>query len=300
MAVAVPFVREMQFSYGEVQQVSPRIRRIVAKNPSPFTYFGTGTYLVGSGEIAVIDPGPADSKHIAAILQATQRERITHLIVTHTHLDHSPGCKLLKQHCDAKTYGFGPHTVPSNDDVIVEEGSDMDFDPDIKVGHGDEIVGDRWNLTCVHTPGHTSNHVCYVLNEEKALFSGDHVMGWSTSVISPPDGDMESYMASLNLLLEYDLTTYWPTHGPPITDPRPHVEAFINHRLHREQQIVQFCKAEKAQTVAELVPLMYIDLDPVLFPAAMRSVYAAVLYMTKRGILRADGPMHEGSKLIVN
>lgn len=300
MAVSIPFVSEMQFSYGEVQQVSPRIRRIIAENPSPFTYFGTGTYLVGSGEVAVIDPGPADSKHIAAILQATEGERITHLIVTHTHLDHSPGCKLLKQHCDAKTYGFGPHAAQSSDDVVVEEGSDMDFDPDVKVGHGDEIVGDSWNLTCLHTPGHTSNHVCYVLNEEKALFSGDHVMGWSTSVISPPDGDMESYMASLNLLLEYDLTTYWPTHGPPITDPRPHVEAFINHRLHREQQIVQFCKAEKAQTVAELVPLMYIDLNPVLFPAALRSVYAAVLYMTKRGILRVDGPMHEGSKLIVN
>lgn len=300
MAVSIPFVREMQFSYGEVQQVSPRIRRIIAENPSPFTYVGTGTYLVGSGEVAVIDPGPADSKHIAAILQATQRERITHLIVTHTHLDHSPGCKLLKQHCDAKTYGFGPHAAQSSDDVVVEEGSDMDFDPDVKVGHGDEIVGDRWNLTCLHTPGHTSNHVCYVLNEEKALFSGDHVMGWSTSVISPPDGDMESYMASLNLLLEYDLTTYWPTHGPPITDPKPHVEAFINHRLHREQQIVQFCKAEKAQTVAELVPLMYFDLNPVLFPAAMRSVYAAVLYMIKRGILRVDGPIHEGSTLIVN
>lgn len=299
MAVTIPFVREMPFSYGEIQQVSPRIRRIVAKNPSPFTYFGTGTYLVGSGAVAVIDPGPADSRHIDAILRATQHETITHLIVTHTHLDHSPGCRLLKEHCDAKSYGFGPHGAKSSDDLVVEEGCDMEFEPDVTVKHHDHIEGEAWSLTCLHTPGHTSNHVCYILNEERALFSGDHVMGWSTSVISPPDGDMESYTASLNLLLEYELKTYWPTHGPPITDPRPHVEAFINHRLHREQQIVQFCKT-KVQTIADLVPLMYIDLNPALYPAAQRSVYAAVLYMIKRGILRAERPLHEGSKLIVN
>lgn len=298
MAVPIPFVRSMQFHYGEAQQVSPLIRRVVAKNPSPFTYFGTGTYIVGFGEVAVIDPGPADARHIDALLQATEQEDITHLFVTHTHLDHSPGCKLLKEHCDAKTFGFGPHGTHVSDDVIVEEGCDTEFVPEVAVVHNEVIAGNSWSMTCLHTPGHTSNHVCYLLNEEKALFSGDHVMGWSTSVISPPDGDMESYMQSLSLLLEYDFAVFWPTHGPPVTDPRPHVEAFIKHRLHREQQIVEFCSSQD-QTVADLVPLMYQDLNPILYPAARRSVFAAVLYMIRRGVLRVDGTLSETSKLSV-
>ena len=292
-------MHEMKFAYGVAQQVAPNIRRIVAQNPSPFTYFGTGTYIVGSGKVAVIDPGPADFDHIDAIVRATKNEEITHLVVTHTHLDHSPGCKLLIEHCDAKTYGFGPHGANISDDWVVEEGCDTEFVPDVAVTHHDEIAGDTWSLTCLHTPGHTSNHICYILNEEKALFSGDHVMGWSTSVISPPDGDMESYMASLRLLLEYELDVYWPTHGPPITNPIPHVEAFIRHRLHREQQIVKFCK-KSVQTIADLVPLMYENLDPFLHPAARRSVYAAVCFMVKRGVLRVDGPLNEASKLMVS
>ena len=296
MAVNIPFVQEMQFAYGEVQQVSPSIRRLVARNPSPFTYFGTGTYIIGSGSVAVIDPGPADTDHIAAILQATQNEEITHLVVTHTHLDHSPGCALLKEHCAAKTYGYGPHGANISDDWVVEEGCDTEFVPDVAVKHHDKIAGDTWNLTCLHTPGHTSNHVCYLLNEEKALFSGDHVMGWSTSVISPPDGDMECYMASLRLLLEYEIDVYWPTHGPSITRPIPHVEAFINHRLHREKQILELCK-KNTQTIADLVPQMYENLDPALHPAARRSVYAAVRFMVKRGILCVDGLLNEYSNL---
>lgn len=299
MSVDIPFVQDMEFTYGVSQQVSPRIRRVVAHNPSPFTYFGTGTYLVGSGRVAVIDPGPADPVHIDAILLATQNEEITHLVVTHTHLDHSPGCALLVDHCEAKTYGYGPHGANTSDDWVVEEGCDTEFIPDVEVRHHDVIKGDSWSLTCVHTPGHTSNHVCYILNEERALFSGDHVMGWSTSVISPPDGDMESYMASLRLLLEYELDVYWPTHGPPITNPIPHVEAFIQHRIHREQQIVDCCK-KKVQTISELVPLMYEDLDPILYPAARRSVYAAVRFMVKKGLLRADGTLNEDSRLSAN
>ncbi|MXZ55353.1 MAG: MBL fold metallo-hydrolase [Gammaproteobacteria bacterium] len=289
----------MEFTYGLSQRVSPRIRRVVAHNPSPFTYFGTGTYLVGSGRVAVIDPGPADPGHIDSILLATQNEEITHLVVTHTHLDHSPGCALLKEHCEAKTYGYGPHGANVSDDWVVEEGCDTEFVPDVEVRHHDVIMGKSWSLICVHTPGHTSNHVCYILNEEKALFSGDHVMGWSTSVISPPDGDMESYMASLRLLLEYELDVYWPTHGPPITDPVPYVEAFIQHRLHRERQIVECCE-KKVQTISELVPLMYENLDPILYPAARRSVYAAVRFMVKKGLLRTDGPLNEDSRLSVS
>ena len=299
MSGIIPFVQEMQFAYGVAQQVAPRIRRIVANNPSPFTYFGTGTYIVGTGRVAVIDPGPAIPEHIDAIRRATQHEEITHLFVTHTHLDHSPGCALLKEHCNAKTYGFGPHGASTSDDIVVEEGCDTEFVPDVTVKHLDNVVGDTWSLICLHTPGHTSNHMCYILEEERALFSGDHVMGWSTSVISPPDGDMERYMTSLHLLLEYDLDAYWPTHGPPINDPVPHVEAFICHRLHRESQIIQYCRSQ-SQTVADLVPLMYADVNPVLFPAAQRSVYAAVKYMVKKGILRTVGSLSEGSELKAN
>lgn len=299
MVVNIPFVQDLQFTYGVSQQVSPQIRRIIANNPSPFTYFGTGTYLVGSRNVAVIDPGPADSDHVDAILRATQTEKITHLVVTHTHLDHSPGCAMLKEHCDAKTYGFGPHGANISDDWVVEEGCDTEFVPDVFIKHHDRIEGDSWSLTCLHTPGHTSNHVCYLLNEERALFSGDHVMGWSTSVISPPDGDMELYMASLRLLLDYEIDVYWPTHGPPITEPIPHVEAFIRHRLHREEQIEKYVK-QNVQTIADLVPLMYDSLDPILHPAARRSVYAAVCFMVKKGILRVEGTLSEDSKLAVN
>ena len=298
MAVDVPFVQDMDFTYGVSQQVSPRIRRVIANNPSPFTYFGTGTYIVGTGRVAVIDPGPADPAHIDAILQATRNEEITLLLVTHTHLDHSPGCALLADHCDAKTFGYGPHGANTSDDWVVEEGSDTEFIPDVEVRHHDVIKGGGWSFTCVHTPGHTSNHMCYILNEERALFSGDHVMGWSTTVISPPDGDMERYMASLRLLLEYELDVYWPTHGPPITNPIPHVEAFIQHRLHREQQILEYCK-KNVHTISELVPLMYETLDPILYPAAQRSVYAAVRFMVKQGLLRVDGLLSEDSRLSV-
>lgn len=293
--VAIPFRRELKFRYGEVDEVSPGIRRVVANNPSAFTLYGTGTYIVGRGNVAVIDPGPPDSAHIAAILGATAGETISHMLVTHTHMDHSPGCKLLAEHTDASTYGYGRHGAgKAADGVQVEEGGDMAFEPAVRVGHGDIVAGDGWEVECVYTPGHTSNHICYALTgpgiaerERPALFTGDHVMGWSTSVISPPDGDMKSYMASLMALLDRDDAIYWPTHGPSITDPKPHVRAFVAHRRKREEEIRQ-CLRTGLRRITDMVARMYTDVPARLHPAAGRSVFAALEFMVERGEVECD------------
>ena len=289
MSVRIPFRRDLDFTYGEVADVAPGIRRVVARNPSPFTLYGTGTYILGRGNVAVIDPGPADTAHIAALLDGLNGETITHLLVTHTHMDHSPGCRLLQEHTDAKTYAYGPHGAGKLErGVPVEEGGDMDFQPDWRVRHGDVIHGDGWSVECVYTPGHTSNHICYQLQGQGALFTGDHVMGWSTSIISPPDGDMAAYMASLELLLERDDRIYWPTHGPCIDDPEPLVSAFIAHRRERERQILD-CLDEGVVRIEEMVPLMYADLPEFMHPAAARSVLAATVYLVENGTLATDG-----------
>ncbi len=286
MAVTIPFRREFEFKYGVADRLSPRIRRVVAENPSPFTFRGTGTYILGTGNVAVIDPGPRDERHIAALLAATRGERITHMLVTHTHNYHSPGCVLLREHCDAETYAFGPHGSGSG--ANVEEGGDMDFHPDHIVRDGDVLEGDDWSVECVHTPGHTSNHVCFQLREEGALFTGDHVMGWSTSVISPPDGDMGAYMASLEKLLQRDDRIYWPTHGPSVIETKRHVQAFIDHRREREAQI-ESCIADGVRRINDMVPRMYGDTPAAMYPAAARSVLAAIIYMVQQGRLCCEG-----------
>ncbi len=290
MATTIPFVREMDFEYGRSDQVQPSVRRVIAKNPSAFTYTGTGTYILGSGRVAVIDPGPLDSRHVEAILTATQGEEIAAILITHTHNDHSPATALLREHCDAPTYGYGAHGAGKNTEcaVVVEEGGDLEFRPDEYVVHGDRVSEGDWEVECLYTPGHTSNHMCYRLVGENALFTGDHVMGWSTSVISPPDGDMTSYMNSLELLLEYPDQVYWPTHGPAITSPHVHVKAFIAHRLEREQQILAQIK-EGRHRIAEMVPIMYKAVDQRLHAAAARSVYAALLHMIEKEFIRCEG-----------
>lgn len=288
MGVKIPFRRELEFEYGSVEEVEPGIRRVIANNPSPFTLYGTGTYILGTGKVAVIDPGPADPAHINALLDAVEGETISHILVTHTHMDHSPGCALLKDHVDAPTYAFGPHGAGKLEEgVPVEEGGDMDFDPDVLVRHGDVIEGGNWSVECVYTPGHTSNHMCFALRESRALFTGDHVMGWSTSIISPPDGDMLAYMVSLELLLEREDRVYWPTHGPSIIDPHAHVKAFIEHRKEREDQIMD-CVDQGVGRIKDMVPIMYRDTPEYLYPAAARSTLAAVEYLVKRGALKAS------------
>jgi len=287
--VQIPYRRELEFDYGSVSQIAPGIRRVIANNPGPFTFHGTGTYILGTGNVAVIDPGPDDEEHIGAILAALDGETISHILVTHTHMDHSPGCRPLQALTGAPTYAYGPHGAGKLEQgVQVEEGGDMDFAPDHLVKHGDIIQGGDWTVECVYTPGHTSNHMCFALQEQKALFTGDHVMGWSTSIISPPDGDMAAYMQSLELLLERDDAVYWPTHGPSIIDPKTHVRAYIAHRIEREEQILK-CIDEGTHGIRDMVPLMYRDTPEFMYPAAARSVLAAMENLLRKNQVVADG-----------
>lgn len=287
--VQIPYRRELEFDYGSVSQIAPGIRRVIANNPGPFTFHGTGTYILGIGNVAVIDPGPDDEEHIGAILAALDGETISHILVTHTHMDHSPGCRPLQALTGAPTYAYGPHGAGKLEQgVQVEEGGDMDFAPDHLVKHGDIIQGGDWTVECVYTPGHTSNHMCFALQEQKALFTGDHVMGWSTSIISPPDGDMAAYMQSLELLLERDDAVYWPTHGPSIIDPKTHVRAYIAHRIEREEQILK-CIDEGTHSIRDMVPLMYRDTPEFMYPAAARSVLAAMENLLRKNQVVADG-----------
>jgi glyoxylase-like metal-dependent hydrolase (beta-lactamase superfamily II) len=285
--VVIPLVKDLRFEYGALEQVSPNVRRLIAHNPSPFTYAGTGTYVVGRGSVAVIDPGPAMPEHIENLLRGLGDETVSHILITHTHLDHSPGARLLQERTGAQTYGFGPHGGSERPEDKVEEGADFAFVPDVRTGHGDVLTGKNFEIEAVHTPGHCSNHLCFQLKSEKLLFSGDHVMGWSTSVISPPDGNMVDYLRSLNLLLGRDDVRYLPTHGPAIEDPKPLVAAFIAHRHAREAQILE-CLASGPSTIQDMVPKMYAAVAKQLYPAAARSVYAHVLHMLQTGKLATD------------
>ena len=289
MAVDIPFRREIAFEYGQLERIAPGIRRIVARNPGPFTFKGTGTYVVGEGEVAVVDPGPELEEHIAALRASLAGEQVTHILVTHTHRDHSPAAKALKAATGAPTYGFGPHAGGKRGEAGVEEGGDWDFAPDIVVRDGEWVAGGKWRFEAVHTPGHTSNHLCFALPESGVLFSGDHVMGWSTSVIAPPDGDMAAYMASLDKLLARRDSVFWPTHGPAITEPQRHVRAFIAHRREREAGITDCLKAG-IETVDKIVERLYAGLNPALHRAAGRSVLAHLIDLIGRDIVAADGP----------
>lgn len=283
MATSIPFTYQYDFEYGHLQQLTPLIRRVTARNPSGFTFHGTGTYIIGHGKVAVIDPGPLVDEHIEALKTALAGETVTHILITHTHADHSPAAAPLKACWGTQTYGYGPHGAGKREtEEVVEEGGDMDFVPDQVIGHGDVIEGDGWTLETVYTPGHTSNHLCFALKEEKALFTGDHVMGWSTSVISPPDGDMSDYMRSLTLLLNRDDEVYWPTHGTCITDVKPFVQAYIDHRLARERQILD-CLAAGHSRIHAMVPVMYASTDKKLHGAAARSVLAAMTRLVELG-----------------
>jgi glyoxylase-like metal-dependent hydrolase (beta-lactamase superfamily II) len=284
MSMAAPeFLRDMTFAYGEAATLSPLVRRVIARNPSAFTFHGTGTYIVGRGTVAVIDPGPDEPEHVDALLEALDGETVSHILVTHTHIDHSPGAARFKSATGAKTYAFGGH--PRHPDgSVVEQGGDLDFQPDEIIGEGDAVTGPGWTLEALHTPGHISNHLCFALPEERALFSGDHVMGWSTSVISPPDGNMADYFASLRKLLPRDDRLYYPTHGPAIPAPLPHVQSFIAHRQAREDQILA-CVRDGLTTVPAMVARIYETVPRHLHPAAARSVQAHLAHMIGDGRL---------------
>ncbi|MEM9651616.1 MAG: MBL fold metallo-hydrolase [Actinomycetota bacterium] len=324
--MTIAFNKDFEPDYGNVHELSPLVRRVVAKNPNPFTFTGTGVYIVGRGEVAVIDPGPSLDEHLDAIVGALDEgERISHILITHTHSDHTAGVDKLVARTGAPTYGFGPHgPVPEQDpmdtvtfdeyftaeekeqiekawadipDELKREGPDVDFVPDVTVADGELIAGSGWTLEVVHTPGHTSNHICFALAEERVLFSGDHVMGWATSVISPPDGDLFDYLNSLRKVLKRDEVRYWPTHGPGIDNPREYVKSFLEHRLNREAQIVAALGAGPG-TIKSLVPDMYADTDKRLWRAAANSVYSHLLSLHREGRVTAgsaDGASSEPS-----
>ncbi|MGI4877070.1 MAG: MBL fold metallo-hydrolase [Janthinobacterium lividum] len=273
--------------YGRVETVSPLVRRVLARNPSPFTYTGTGTYIVGTGTVAIIDPGPDDPEHIAALLDAVAGETVSHIVITHTHRDHSPAAPSVKAATGAVVAGCG-RLVLDDSGPRADAGFDRTYDPDVVLADGDSVSGPGWTLTALHTPGHTSNHLCFAFPEERALFSGDHVMGWSTTVVSPPDGDMAAYMASLRLLLDRDDTVYFPTHGAPVTEPQRLVRGLITHRKQRENQILKSL-ADGPKSVAAMVAAMYASIDPRLHPAAGLSVTAHLIDLRARSVVVQDG-----------
>jgi glyoxylase-like metal-dependent hydrolase (beta-lactamase superfamily II) len=287
--MAIPFIREFDPRYGEEVRVTPLISRVVANNPGPFTFKGTGVYIVGGNDVAVIDPGPDLPEHVDALKRVLGNRRVTHILVTHCHSDHSPAARPLKEWSGAATYAFGPHGSGRDDwEAKVEAGGDMDFVPDIRVKDGEIVTGNGFTFECVHTPGHTSNHMCYALKEEKALFTGDHIMGWSTTVVTPPDGDMADYIASVEKLERRGDRTLYPTHGAPVTDPGPFLAAYREHRLDRERQVLASIAAGR-DTIPAMVAHMYADVDKRLHPAASRSVLAHLIKLEREGRVANQG-----------
>jgi glyoxylase-like metal-dependent hydrolase (beta-lactamase superfamily II) len=283
----IPYVREMAFEYGRPDQVSPLIRRVVADNPGPFTFRGTGTYLVGAGEVAVIDPGPDDANHLQALLAALEGETVKAILITHDHSDHAPLAAEFARLTGAPVIGARP-TPGRAIKPGVEEGVGRGYRPDRTPADGETISGPGWTLTVLATPGHTANHLCFALAQENALFTGDHVMGWSTTVIVPPDGSMTDYYASLRKVIAGGFSTLWPTHGPPVTDPAPFLDAYLEHRLRREAQILAALGRDGA-SVPELVAQLYIGLDPRLHRAAGASVLAHLNHLMAIGAVTGDG-----------
>jgi len=267
--------------------MEPLVRRLLAPNPSPFTYTGTETYIVGRGQVAVIDPGPALDEHLAAVLAATEGEQVTAILCTHTHRDHSPGSRALQAATGAPIIGCAPLTL-EDDGPRADAAFDPDYRPDRILKDGDTVAGPGWTLEAVATPGHTSNHLCFALREAKALFSGDHIMGWSTTVVSPPDGDMADYMRSLDKCLGRDDRIYYPAHGDPVTDPQRFVRAVATHRRQRERQILDLLEQE-AQPIPAMVAVMYRGIDPRLHGAAGRSVLAHLIDLEARDRVWRDG-----------
>ncbi len=285
--------------YGTVEQVSPLIRRVIAENPSKFTYRGTGTYIVGHGDVVVIDPGPRLDSHRDALAASLAGERVRAILVTHCHADHSPLAAWLRDETGAPTFAFGPHprpepgtepVEPPDDGVEIEESTDHDFVPTDAVVDGDIVVAtSELTMRAVHTPGHTSNHTCWTLAEESALFTGDHVMGWSTTVVSPPDGDMGAYIDSLRRVAARADSMLWPTHGPPRDDGRSYVEALVEHRLERERGVLDAVRSGRG-SIPEIVGLLYANVREELHKPAGRSVWAHLAKLVAEGaVVVEDG-----------
>ncbi|MET4683175.1 MBL fold metallo-hydrolase [Brevundimonas faecalis] len=287
----IPYVRQFDFTYGRRDQVSPLIQRVIADNPGPFTFTGTGTYIVGrdvpGAGVAVIDPGPADDSHLHALLRALKGRTVSHILVTHTHRDHAPLSRPLGEAVGgAPVLAAAPPSHETHASGALDEDDDHAFVPDVVLTDGQLIAGDGWTIEAMATPGHASNHMAFVLRDENALFSGDHVMGWSTTVVAPPDGDMNAYMDSLDRVLQRGFSTLWPTHGPAITQVAPFLRAYRDHRLEREAQIMARLAAGD-ETIAEMVPALYAAVDRRLWPAASLSVLSHLIALVRRGLVAA-------------
>jgi glyoxylase-like metal-dependent hydrolase (beta-lactamase superfamily II) len=288
--MSIPFRKDDRLEPGVVEEVAPGlVRRVLCGNPSAFTFRGTNTYLIGRGrEVAVLDPGPADAAHLAAIRAALRGETVGHILVSHTHHDHSPGARALAEATGAPVLAFAPHLTPPGEGG---EGGDHEFRPDRRLADGDTVAGDGWRLTALHTPGHCGNHLCFALEGTGILFSADHVMGWSTSVVSPPDGDMAAYMRSLARLQarEGEDRLLLPGHGPAITEPAPFLAALAAHRQEREARVQEVLAARGRAMAEELVGPVYGPLDPRLVRAAGRSLLAHLIKLEGEGAVRREG-----------
>lgn len=277
MPVQIPYVRRFDVAYGERLQLSPRVGCVVCENPGPFTFTGTNSFLIGGdeGPLAVIDPGPDDARHLEALLAAIDRRPVSHILLTHTHRDHAPLAPALARATGAPIAAAAPPRQETHASGA-DEGDMAGFTPDIILADGDVLSRPDWTLEVLATPGHASNHICFALAEESALIAGDHVMGWSTTVVAPPDGDMAAYMTSLDRVIAGGYARLYPAHGAPIDAPAPFLEAYRAHRLDREAQILAALEGG-ADTIPEIVQRLYAEVDPRLWPAAGLSVFAHLI-----------------------
>lgn len=285
------FYRTFDWAYGRCDQLSPLVQRVICNNPGPFTYTGTGTYIIGTAErgssVAVIDPGPVDDAHLLALLEALDGRIVSQIVITHTHSDHSPLSRRLSKACANAPILAAALPATDKTSMLLDEADDDGFAPDVILSDGDLITGDGWTLETIATPGHASNHLAFALIEENALFSGDHIMGWSTTIVSPPDGDMADYIASLDKVIARDFSTIWPTHGPAITDVKPFLRDYRAHRMQREEQVLERLKAGDT-SISQMVPILYASVDKGLWPAASLSVLSHLTKLLKEGRVLAN------------
>ncbi|PHS37534.1 MAG: MBL fold metallo-hydrolase [Robiginitomaculum sp.] len=303
--IDIPFIDKHVFEYGRPERQSRLVTRLTADNPGPFTYTGTGVYMIGTDEVAIIDPGPITKAHTKALDEALDGKTLTHILLTHHHSDHSPMAKPLAQKTGCKIYGLSPKPQDprpqqnSDLNIKLDAGNDSGFAPDIQIKHGDifkggdVFKGNGWHLQAVHTPGHTSNHMCFALSEENTLFSGDHIMGWATSVVIPPDGHMGDYLRSLHLVRDQNYDIIRPTHGPAITKVKAFIQAYIDHRLAREEQIYAAVVAGHHK-IMDMVTHIYTDIDKRLYPAAAISVLAHLVHLREAGRVKCTALSDNG------
>ncbi len=286
--MTIPFIRDIEFEYGKVEQVSPLIRRVIANNPGPFTFIGTGVYIIGHGEVAVIDPGPHDEAHFEALKQALEGETVKCVLVSHGHSDHSPLARPLAEWAGCKVYAKDCGKRTAKGELGSED--DIGFYPDELVSDGDVFSGPGWTLEVIETPGHTCSHICLDLKEENACLTGDHIMGWSTTIVAPPDGDMADYFRSLDKIEDRNFDILWPTHGSPIREKafvKEFIQAYRQHRQDREDGVIAHLKAGEA-SIPKMVENMYVGLEERLFPAACMSLLGHMGKLIGEGRVACD------------